>query len=410
MLSFDCKHYPSFWPGLRARHGRSLPHPPESRMNRKTAAAKSAIVGWAMLVATVTVVTAAHLAHAEPKPDFSLETIGPVQVEARRIAHFAKSDPARSKFGKLEFRGGLVLSSPSSKFGGWSGFEIDADGRRFLTVSDAGMWMTGALTYDGATVTGIREARIGPLTGTGGVSLKKDRDRDAEGVVLLDGTLAKGTVLIAFEQNHRIGRFPITDKGLGAPLGYLTLPADVKRQSPNKSLESVCILRGGPNKGAIVTLSERFPDRTGTRHVGWMLPAGAPPSATAWTTLQIRNLGGFDLTDCRGLADGSLLILERRFRWASWYEGVKMRLRRVPAAEVRGGALMEGEVLIEADMDYDVDNMEGLSVHRSAKGETILTMISDNNFSTFVQRTVLLQFALTDAPAWPLQQAVTARP
>ena len=379
-------------------------------MNRKPATATSAIICCTLLVASVTVVTAVRLAHAEPKPDFSHEAIEQVQVDARRIAHFAKADPARVKFGKLEFRGGLILSSASSKFGGWSGFEIDAGGRRFLAVSDAGVWMTGALTYEGSTVSGIREARIGPLTGIGGATLKKDRDRDAEGVVLLDGTLAKGTVLISFEQNHRIGRFPISDKGLGAPLGYLTLPADVRRQSPNKSLESVCILRGGPNKGAIVTLSERFPDRSGTRHTGWLLPAGAQSSATAWTTLQIRNLGGFDLTDCRGLADGSLLVLERRFRWSSWYEGVKMRLRRFPAAEVRGGAIMEGEVLFEADMDYDIDNMEGLSVHRSATGETILTLISDNNFSSFVQRTVLLQFALTDAPAWPLQQAVTARP
>jgi hypothetical protein len=387
----------------------AVPSPsPENRMTRTTAAAKPAMIGCALLVAAAAAFMAVGGLRAESKPDLSLEPIEPVQVDARRIAHFAKSDPSRTKFGKLEFRGGLVLSSPSSKFGGWSGFEIDPDGRRFLAVSDAGVWMTGQLAYDGATVSGVREARIGPLTGSGGVALRKDRDRDAEGVVLLDGSLAKGTVLISFEQNHRIGRFPITDKGLGAPLGYLPLPADVRRQSSNKSLESVCILRGGPNKGAIVTLSERFPDRTGTRHTGWMLPAGVPASATAWTTLHIRNIGGFDLTDCRGLADGSLIVLERRFRWSSWYEGVKMRLRRFSAAEVRGGVMMEGEVLFEADMDYDIDNMEGLGIHRSAKGETILTMISDNNFSTFVQRTVLLQFALTDAPGGPQQQAVTA--
>jgi hypothetical protein len=343
---------------------------------------------------------------AETKPDFSREPAEVIQVNAARIATFAKSTPTRTTFGRLEFRGGLVLSSPSPKFGGWSAFEIDPDGRRFLAISDTGMWLTGSLTYDGTGLTGMRETRIGPLVGVGGAALTKDRDRDAEGVVLLDGSLAKGTVLIAFEQNHRIGRFPITDKGVGAPLSYLTLPPEVRRQSPNKSLESVCILRGGPQKGAIVTLSERFPDRTGTQHTGWLLPAGVTATATAWSTLAIRNIGGFDLTDCRGLADGSLIVLERRFRWSSWYEGVKMRLRRFTAAEVRSGAMMDGEVLFEADMDYEIDNMEGLSVHTSAKGETILTLISDNNFSSFIQRTVMLQFALTERPAANLQQVL----
>jgi len=44
-------------------------------------------------------------------------------------------------------------------------------------------------------------------------------------------------------------------------------------------------------------------------------------------------------------------------------------------------------------MGFEIDNMEGLAVHRNAKGETILTLISDDNFSSF-QRTLLLQFAL----------------
>jgi hypothetical protein len=34
-------------------------------------------------------------------------------------------------------------------------------------------------------------------------------------------------------------------------------------------------------------------------------------------------------------------------------------------------------------------------VHRSATGETVLTLISDDNFSLF-QRTLLLQFTLTE--------------
>jgi hypothetical protein len=44
-------------------------------------------------------------------------------------------------------------------------------------------------------------------------------------------------------------------------------------------------------------------------------------------------------------------------------------------------------------MGYQIDNLEGLSVHRSSNGEVVLTMVSDDNFS-LLQRTILLQFAL----------------
>jgi hypothetical protein len=44
-------------------------------------------------------------------------------------------------------------------------------------------------------------------------------------------------------------------------------------------------------------------------------------------------------------------------------------------------------------MGYQIDNMEGLSVHRTADGALVLTLISDDNFSP-LQRTILLQFTL----------------
>jgi hypothetical protein len=37
--------------------------------------------------------------------------------------------------------------------------------------------------------------------------------------------------------------------------------------------------------------------------------------------------------------------------------------------------------------------MEGMALHRNANGETIITLVSDDNFSP-LQRTLLLQFAL----------------
>jgi hypothetical protein len=41
----------------------------------------------------------------------------------------------------------------------------------------------------------------------------------------------------------------------------------------------------------------------------------------------------------------------------------------------------------------NIDNMEGVAAHRSASGETILTLISDDNYSP-LQRTLLMQFTI----------------
>ena len=43
-------------------------------------------------------------------------------------------------------------------------------------------------------------------------------------------------------------------------------------------------------------------------------------------------------------------------------------------------------------MSSQIDNMEGIAVHRNGEGETIVTLVSDNNFS-FLQRNLILQFA-----------------
>jgi hypothetical protein len=72
-----------------------------------------------------------------------------------------------------------------------------------------------------------------------------------------------------------------------------------------------------------------------------------------------------------------------------------MRIRRVPLSDVKVGTTIDGPALIEADMNFQIDNMEGLSVHRDADGALVLTLISDDNFS-LVQRTLLLQFTLNE--------------
>ena len=55
--------------------------------------------------------------------------------------------------------------------------------------------------------------------------------------------------------------------------------------------------------------------------------------------------------------------------------------------------MVDGRSMFEADLGYQIDNMEAIAVHRTPGGETIVTMVSDDNFS-IIQRNLLLQFAI----------------
>jgi hypothetical protein len=342
--------------------------------------------GWKRQAAVIigAVAVAGGIALAEGKPDPRGLKPGPVSLEARSLPGFDRETPQRTDFGRLQWRGGLVLTSPSSHFGGYSGLTIDSDGRRFAAVSDAGTWLTGEIVYSGNRVAGVRSTRQGALQSVDKKNLVRARDRDAEGLTFADGNFEKGTVLISFEGNDRIGRFGIDANGITAPAGYMSLPAEIKKVKSFDGLETVAVLRGGPMKGSVIAFAERLLPKD-KHHAGWIWIGGQP------RRLSLADIGGFDITDATGLPDGGLVVLERRFRWN---EGVKMRLRLVKAGELKPDAVIAGEVLLEADLNQEIDNMEGLAAHAGANGEIVLTLISDDNFNEFLQRTVLLQFAL----------------
>ena len=67
----------------------------------------------------------------------------------------------------------------------------------------------------------------------------------------------------------------------------------------------------------------------------------------------------------------------------------------LPLAAVAPGAVVDGPSLFDADMGHEIDNMEGIDAHVTPEGDTVLTMISDDNFS-MLQRTLLLQFKLVE--------------
>jgi hypothetical protein len=346
--------------------------------------ASSAVrLAFAALAAGALVGSATSVAAQQRSPAASEKTSA-VEVSARRIESYQRGISGSNQFGRLQFRGGLIMTSTDERFGGLSGLIIAPDGRRFLAVTDQGNWLSAEIAYSGKAPSSVEKARMGPILGLNGRPLTRKRDADAEEIALLSGTLANGIALVSFERNHRLVRHPIIDGALGRPTALVALPPDARRMKSNSGLEAVTILRGGPNRGAILALAEELLDAN-DNHTGWLLGKGAPQR------LALKDLGGFALTGVAALEDGSVLILERRFRMS---EGVKMRLRLVTADELKPGRVIEGETLISSDMGYEIDNMEAIAVHKASTGETVITLLSDDNFNKFLQRNLLLQFAL----------------
>ena len=106
----------------------------------------------------------------------------------------------------------------------------------------------------------------------------------------------------------------------------------------------------------------------------------------------VRRSENFDVSDATLLPSGDMLLLERKF---SWLGGVGIRIRRIALKSFAPGAVVDGPPIFSADLGHEIDNMEGIDAHVTADGDTVITMISDDNFS-MIQRNLLLQFTLVE--------------
>jgi hypothetical protein len=227
---------------------------------------------------------------------------------------------------------------------------------------------------------GIADAEMAPMLAPDGRPLRSRGWFDAESLAADRGILYTG-----IERANLILRFDYGNAGLAARGEPIPVPPGVRTLPPNQGLEALAVApKGMPLAGALIAISERGLDASGNI-LGFLIGGPAPGTFT------VRRKDDLDVTDAAITPDGDLIVLERHFSIA---RGVEMRIRRVALASLKPGAVIDGEVLIEAKPGQEIDNMEALAVHRNAAGELILTLLSDNNFSP-LQRTILLQFALS---------------
>ncbi|HEU5019497.1 MAG TPA: esterase-like activity of phytase family protein [Pseudolabrys sp.] len=303
-----------------------------------------------------------------------------VTVQAAPIASFDNRDPSRTRFGALAFLGGLELTSEDPNFGGISAIHVDPDGNRFLAINDRGAWLRGRILYRDGRPAGLTDVEMAPMLGENGKPLAKGGWYDTESLTE-DGA---DHAYVGIERVQRIVRFDLK-KGLRARGQPIPVPPAFKSLAKNKSLECLAAApQSSPLKGDLIAVTERSLDDAGN-HRAFLLAGGH-----AFKTFSVKRSDDFDVSDCAILPSDDLLLLERRYSIA---RGVAMRIRRIPLASIKAGALVDGDTLIKADLAYQIDNMEGIGVSRDAQGDTILTLVSDDNFSP-IQRTLLLQFKL----------------
>ncbi len=302
-----------------------------------------------------------------------------IDIYASRISQF-RIGSDQTTFGPFEFVGGLEMTSGSRDFGGLSGFRFRTPGSDFVGVADTGFWYFGTVERDAeGRPENFGDFRMVRIVDADGHPIEDKWDSDAEGIAV-KGDLAT----VSFERAARISEFrlrPDDMQGAIRDLDFLVPATELRR---NKGFETVAYApQNGPLAGARVAIAERSIDKKGNIFAAVL-------EGPRKGVFKVARRDGFDISDGVFLPDGDMLLLERSYAVT---QGVRLRLRRLKVDTIRPGGLADGPVLMDADMSYQIDNMEGIDVWKRADGATMVSMVSDDNQS-LLQRNLYLEFRM----------------
>lgn len=302
-----------------------------------------------------------------------------LDIKTRPITEF-RIGRTDTRFGPLEFVGGLEMVSPNPDFGALSAFRFTSPGSDFVGVADTGFWFFGRVEHDAnQRPSGIADFRMEQMVDESGKLINEKWTTDAEGLDVKDGIATVG-----FEREHRIAQFKIEPGNMKYSFRELDFLVPKNELRKNRGFETVTRAHPyGQHDGALVVVSEKSLDKQ--RNIFAAIIEG--PNKGIFT---IKRSGDFDITDGAFLPNGDLLLLERSFKMA---DGVKMRLRRIYGESIAKGSVADGPILFQADMAYQIDNMEAMDVWTRADGQQMVSLMSDDNHS-ILQRNLYLEFIL----------------
>lgn len=316
------------------------------------------------LVAAVCLLTSAVLADA---------LAAPIEVETTRRSLNAEQ-PEQDRVGALLFRGALDMTADNEHFGGLSGLEVSADGSRLNAVGDRGSWFTARLLYDDeGWLSGLDSAELAPMLGLNGKPLQRKNVQDAEAVT----ALPDGSLLVSFEHKHRLRRYG-NGRAEARQAESWPSPTDLENLPYNDGLETLSVL----GDGRLLAIAQD--DSQGDAYPAFLW------NGTDWDVLSYGREGIYQPSGAALLPGGDLLVLERRF---SWIGGLGSRLMRIPAASIEPGALLKGTELAVLGPPLINENWEGLATAVGPRGETLIYLLSDDNFMPLL-RNMLVMFEL----------------
>lgn len=246
-----------------------------------------------------------------------------------------------------------------------------------LAVTDEGNWIAADLVYDGwGRLVGLRRGRIGALADLSGQPLKGKRRQDAEALA----RLANDDLLVAFEHDHRLWRYGADGSPFKGAAAAISLPAGLRRLPDNAGLEALAALADG----RVLALAQARRTQGAFRAYLWR--------QEAWQSLSYPAVGQFRPTGAATLPDGGLVVLERSFSYAG---GIMARVMRLDLAADASRQPLAPQELAFLKPPLTLDNFEAVDARLGPQGETLIYLLSDDNFS-FWQRSLLLLFELNN--------------
>lgn len=298
----------------------------------------------------------------------------PLLVEAIPTA-LDPEDHERRSFGRLTFLAGFQLRSSHPHFGGLSGLEVGADGGMLYAVTDRGSWLAAKMEHDkNGRLAALKEWEIAPLLAPDG-QVVRGRLTDSEGLA----RDRDGSLIVSFEQEHRLWRYPPPPAAFYSPPQPVPVPPELAGAPANGGVEAVTVLPDGQ----LLILTEEYENPDGSIKA-WLI------AADRFVPLSYSSSHGFRPTGAAGLRNGDVLVLERRYSLVSGWSG---RIQRLSRASLDAGGTIVGQEIARFEPPLLVDNFEGIAVREDPQVGTLVYVVTDDNFNR-MQRTLLLQFRL----------------
>ena len=186
---------------------------------------------------------------------------------------------------------------------------------------------------------------------------------------------------------HRIEVYPLAGVPTAAPTGQLPHGIPLHEFRRNKGLETVAVASPGTAlDGAVVAVSEKSINKKGDIFAAIVT---GPLKGVFFVRRHpaLRHNRRRLPAEWRPAVAGAAVFDRRKVS--------ACRIRRISGSDIRAGRTVDGDVLLETDFSYQIDNMESIDVYPGPDGETRIMLASDDNQS-LLQRTLVLEFRLHD--------------